>query len=141
MKRILVSVGALALVLGIAAVSQTPAKSKHRIVFQLNEESGPAWNSLPLHVNNTMKAFAEDGGAQVEVVFFGPGLLMLTKNSTAFEDRLKQLAESGVKLYACQNAMKNRNVKTEDLFPFADQVPSGIAEIVRKQETGWSYIH
>ena len=37
--------------------------------------------------------------------------------------------------------MKNRNVKTEDLFPFASQVDSGIAEMVRKQEQGWAYIH
>ena len=30
--------------------------------------------------------------------------------------------------------MKMRNVKSEDLFPFAGEVDSGIAEIVRKQE-------
>jgi intracellular sulfur oxidation DsrE/DsrF family protein len=32
-------------------------------------------------------------------------------------------------------------VKTEDLFPFASQVDSGAAELARKQEAGWAYIH
>lgn len=44
-------------------------------------------------------------------------------------------------LLACRNAMKMRRVKTEELFPFAGQVDSGIAEMVRKQESGWAYIH
>ena len=88
-----------------------------------------------------MKSLAEDGGSEVEVVFYGPGLLMLTKTSTAYEEPLKQLSDRGVRLLACQNAMKTRNVKTEDLFPFAGQVDSGISEIVRKQEAGWAYIH
>jgi len=104
-------------------------------------EAESAWNSLVLHVNNTMRSLADDGGSQVEVVFFGPGLTMLTKASTAYEEPLKQLSDKGVKLLACQNAMKMRNVKTEDLFAFAGQVDSGIAEIVRKQEAGWAYVH
>jgi intracellular sulfur oxidation DsrE/DsrF family protein len=141
MKRILFSVAALALLVGYAAVSQTPAGPKHHVVFQMSEGDATAWNSLVLHVNNTMKSLAEDGGSQVEVVFYGPGLAMITKASPDYEARLKQLSDSGVKLLACRNAMKTRNVKPEDLFPFAGQVDSGIAEMVRKQEAGWAYIH
>jgi hypothetical protein len=141
MKKALLLVPVLAALLGYAAISQTPAAPKHHVVFQLSEPDGAAWSSLPLHINNTMKSLADDGGSQVEVVFFGPGLTMLTKSSTAYEESLKQLSDKGVKLLACRNAMKMRNVKTEDLFPFAGQVDSGIAEIVRKQEAGWAYIH
>ena len=141
MKKTLLLVPAMALLWGYAAISQTPAGPKHHAVFQLSEPEGPAWSSLALHVNNTMKSLADDGGSQVEVVFYGPGLSMLTKSSPAYEEPLKQLSDKGVKLVACRNAMKMRNVKTEDLFPFAGQVDSGIAEIVRKQESGWAYIH
>jgi intracellular sulfur oxidation DsrE/DsrF family protein len=141
MRKIFISVAALALVLVFSAVSQTPKTPKHHVVFQLSEPEGGAWNVLPLHVNNMRKAFEQDGGSQVEVVFFGAGLNMLLKKNTANEERLKQLVDSGVTLSACQNAMKVMNVKTEDLFPFASQVDSGIAELVRKQEAGWSYIH
>ena len=141
MRKIIFSLVALALVLAFTAGSQTTAGPKHHVVFQLTEAEGPAWGSLVLHVNNMRKAFVADGGSQVEVVFFGPGLNMLRKTNTAYEERLKQLSDSGVALSACQNAMRMMNVKTEDLFPFAGQVDSGIAELVRKQEAGWSYIH
>jgi intracellular sulfur oxidation DsrE/DsrF family protein len=131
----------LAIFVGLVAESQTPAAPKHHVVFQLSEPDGAAWSSLPIHVNNVMRALAEDGGSQIEVVFYGPGLSMLTKASKSYEDLLKQLSDKGVKLLACRNAMKMRNVKPEDLFPFAGEVDSGIAEIVRKQEAGWAYIH
>jgi intracellular sulfur oxidation DsrE/DsrF family protein len=132
---------ALSLALVFTAVSQTPAAPKHHVVFQMTEAEGPAWDSITPHVNNMRKAFATDGGSQVEVVFFGPGLNMLRKTNTDYAERLKQLADSGVILSACQNSMRDRNVKTEDLFPFASQVDSGIAELARKQEAGWAYIH
>ncbi len=141
MQKLVLSFATLAFLLGSAAYSQTPTRPRHHVVFQLSEGEPAAWNSLVLHVNNTMNALADDGGSEVEVIFYGPGLLMLTKSSAAYEDRLKQLSDRGVKLIACRNAMKTRNVKSEDLFPFAGQVDSGIAEIVRKEEAGWAYIH
>jgi intracellular sulfur oxidation DsrE/DsrF family protein len=141
MNKTVLSVAALALLLGYAAVPQAPAGPRHHVVFQVNEPDAAAWGSLVLHVNNTMKALADDGGSQVEVVFYGFGLNMLAKTNTAYEAPLKQLSDNGVKLVACRNAMKVRNVKTEDLFPFTVQVDSGIAEMVRKQEAGWAYIH
>ena len=139
-KKILAAV-ALTLVLGLAAVSQTPAPPKHHVVFQLTEPEGPAWGTLIIHVTNMREAFEKDGGSEVEVVFFGAGLNMLRKTNTAYEARLKKLADSGVTLAACQNAMRMMNIKTEDLFPFASQVDSGVAEVARKQEAGWAYIH
>ena len=141
MQKTILSIAAIALVVVAAAVSQTPAAPKHHVVFQLTEPEGGAWTVLPLHVNNLRTAFAQGGGSQVEVVFFGAGLNMLRKTNTAYAERLKQLADSGVTLSACQNAMRIMNVKTEDLFPFASQVDSGAAELARKQEAGWAYIH
>jgi intracellular sulfur oxidation DsrE/DsrF family protein len=141
MKKTFLFAAALALAFVIGAVSQTPKTSKHRVVFQLDEPEGGAWDSLVKHVNNTRDALAKDGGSQVEVVFWGAGLNMLRKTNTAYEARLKQLSDDGVTLSACRNAMRVMNVKTEDLLPFASEVDSGIAEVVRKQEAGWAYIH
>ncbi len=140
MKKTILSAVALLLIAVFAAAPQTPSFPKHRVVFQLSEAEGPAWDMLISHVNNMRKAFAKDG-SEVEVVFYGPGLNMLLKKNTAYEARLKQLADSGVTLAACQNAMRFFNVKTEDMFSFAAQVDSGVAELARKQEEGWAYIH
>ena len=125
MKTTVLLAMALTLLLGYTAISQTPpvgpsAGPKHHVAFQLSEGDDSAWGA---------------------VVIWGPGLAMLAKTNTAYEARLKQLSDRGVKLLACRNSMKNRKVKTEDLFPFAGQVDSGIAEIVKKQEAGWAYIH
>lgn len=142
MKMILLSLMALSFVSPYSAFSQASATGpKHHVAFQLSEADDAAWSSLIIHVNNTMKALAEDGGSEMEVVFWGPGLDMLKKTNTPYEERLKQLSDHGVKLLACRNAMKNRKVATDDLFSFAGQVDSGIAEIVRKQESSWAYIH
>jgi intracellular sulfur oxidation DsrE/DsrF family protein len=132
---------AIALIAVIGAVSQTTPKAKHHAVFQMTEPQTGGWDTLSTRINNLRTAFANDGGAEVEVVFFGPGIDMLRKTNTDYEVRLKQLADSGVKLAACQNAMKHKNLKTEDLFPFASQVDSGVAELTRKQESGFAYIH
>jgi uncharacterized protein len=132
---------AVALVIAAAALSQTtPGSPKYHVVFQLTEPEGMAWDSLVLHVRNMQTALGKDN-SQVEVVFFGPGLNMLLKKNSAYEARLKELADSGVTLAACQNAMRYLKVTSADLFPFATEVDSGVAELVRKQQAGWQYIH
>jgi intracellular sulfur oxidation DsrE/DsrF family protein len=130
----------LMLAVGLAAVSQTPAAPRHRAVMQMSEPQGDEWNYLLAHVQNMRIAFANDGGVEIEVVFFGPGLNMLRKTNTNHEDVLKRFAEQGVKLSACRNSMRDRNLTAEDLFPFASTVDSGVAELVRKQEAGWAYV-
>ncbi len=116
MKKTLLAVPVLALLAGYAAISQTPAGPKHHVVFQMSEPES-SWSSLPLHVTNTMNALADDGGSEVEVVFYGPGLGMLTKSSTAYEAPLKKLSDRGVKLLACRNAMKVRRREERRSLP------------------------
>ncbi len=130
----------LMLVVGLAAISQTPAAPKHHAVFQMNEPQGDEWNYLLAHVTNMRIAFANDGGVEIEAVFFGPGINMLRKTNSDNADILQRFATEGVKLAACRNSMRDRNITTEDLFPFATTVDSGVAELVRKQEAGWAYI-
>jgi intracellular sulfur oxidation DsrE/DsrF family protein len=138
-KAILTTI-ALMLGLVLAALSQTPPGPKHHAVFQMTDPKGDEWDHLLAHVINMRKAFATDGGVEIEVVFFGAGLDMLRKTNIDDAAIFADFATQGVKLAACQNSMRDRNVKTEDLFPFASQVDSGVAELVRKQEAGWAYL-
>jgi uncharacterized protein len=140
-KRILLLIALLA-VAALPAVSQTPqaaSKPKHKVVFELNAPAPSGWDQLFHNVDNVLKIFGADG-VQVEVVFFGKGLRMLLKDNAQYAARLKEAADKGVNLAACQNSMRAAKITTEDLFPFASQVDSGVAELVRKQEAGWSYI-
>lgn len=137
-KTILVLIG-LTLVVVFAAVSQTPQTHKHRVVLQMNVDNLDSWNQLMGNVENIQSVFGADK-IQIEVVAYGKGLSLLLKTNSAFEERMKKAVASGVVLAACQNSMRRRKVTTEDLFPFASQVDSGVAELIRKQEAGWSYI-
>jgi uncharacterized protein len=125
---------------GLRAISQTPAAPKHRVVMQMSEPQGDEWSYLLAHIQNVRIAFANDGGVEIEVVFFDPGLNMLRKTNTENAGMLQRFAADGVALAACRNSMRDRNVTTEDLFPFAMTVDSGVAELVRKQEAGWAYV-
>ncbi len=105
----------------------------------MNSPSGDSWNQLFANIENIHKVFAADG-IQIEVVFYGKGLPMLLKTNSAYEERMKRASSTGVVLAACQNSMRIQKVTTEDLIPFAAQVDSGVAELIRKQEAGWSIV-
>jgi intracellular sulfur oxidation DsrE/DsrF family protein len=53
---------------------------------------------------------------------------------------MRKLADAGVVFAACENTMKRKNLTKADLFDFATTVDAGVAEVVRRQEAGWSYV-
>ncbi len=146
MNRSLLVVVTLALlgVLGFAAARagaqpSSPAP-QHKIVFELTSDSPDVWDGLLNNVENAQKALGKEP-TRIEVVAHGKGLalLVVAKNAPA-RDRLKTVAGGGVVFAACENSMRKAGVKKEELAPFAITVDSGVAEVVRKQEAGSSYI-
>ena len=140
MKTMLLAV--LALSAAGVTLAQTPpasAPAKHKVVFQMNVADNDSWNQLFGNIGNARRAFEKDG-IQIEVVFYGKGITALLKTNTAFEERLKKAAADGVVLGACQNTMRLRKITSQDIFPFATEVDSGVAELIRKQEAGFAYI-
>ena len=137
MKRLLAPLTVLLLLAGVAAVSQTsPAPRKHKVVFSMNSPE-PAWGQVLNNIANMKAAFAGEE-VQVEVVCFGKGISLLLKDNKAYEERLQKAAAEGVVFAACKNSMRLRKLTEDDLFKFAQPVDSGAAEVVRKQEAGWS---
>lgn len=132
------------LLIGFAgsAWAQAPkpaATGKHKVVFQMNVDGADSWNQLFGNIGNVQRAFSADG-VQIEVVFYGKGISALLKTNTAYKERLEKAAADGVILGACQNSMRLRKIVSADIFPFSTEVDSGVAELVRKQEAGFSYI-
>ena len=117
--------------------AQAPAK--HKVVLQMNVDGTDSWNQLFGNIGNVQAAFKAEG-VQIEVVFYGRGITALLKTNDAYKERLAKAAADGVILGACQNSMRQRKIVSADIFPFATEVDSGVAEIVRKQEAGWSYV-
>lgn len=111
----------------------------HKVVIEINSPDRETWDMALKNIANLQKSFGRNH-LEVEAVALGKGLNLVLRNDTEFADRLKGLNLSGVVFAACQNTMHQRNLKKEDLLPFVMTVDSGVAEIVRKQEAGWSYL-
>jgi len=138
LTRTILALSAL-IIVAFATFAQTPQTKKHQVVLQMNVDDAASSNQLLGNVQNIQTVFGADK-IQIEVVAYGKGLSLLLKKNTELEERLKKAVDTGVVLAACQNSMRLRKVTTEDLFPFASQVDSGVAELIRRQEAGWSYV-
>lgn len=108
-----------------------------KIVFQLTSADTVIHQTL---MNQLKNYFSVAPDLKVEVVCHGGGLNMLLKNSSVVQKEIKAYADKGVSFVACEFAMKKRNVGKDQLIDGAGTVISGVLEIAKKQQDGWSYI-
>lgn len=126
----------------VAGAQRTTGKEDrkvHRVVIEVTADAAPQWESVLNNVENLQKAFAP-APTKIEVVTHGKGLAMLEKANVAQSGRITKIASGGVKFAACENTMRHMKLQKSDLFDFVVTVDSGVAEVVRKQEAGWSYL-
>lgn len=129
---------ALAATVALASRPSPPKPATHRIVFEATSDDPQAWDGVLNNVDNVRRAL---GPASIEVVVHGRGLSVLTSaKAGAARHRMEVDAAEGVVFAACENTMRRQKVTKDDLVPFATTVDSGVGEVVRKQESGWSYI-
>jgi intracellular sulfur oxidation DsrE/DsrF family protein len=121
-----------------AQTEKPSASTTHRIVFEVTKEGVEQWNAVLTNVENLRKSLGES--TEIEVVAHSKGLGLLVAKDNTLADREKKLADGGVVFAACENTMKKKNITKDQLVPFAKTTDSGVAEVVRKQEAGWSYI-
>jgi uncharacterized protein len=114
-------------------------RASHQVVIELTSGAMETWHSVLNNVENVRKALGESV-TKVEVVVHGKALGFLKTSNTEQKDRMQKLAAAGVVFAACANTMKRQQVTKEQLLPFTVIVDSGVAELVRKQESGWSYV-
>lgn len=111
---------------------------KRKIVIQFVASDSLSQFSLIGNIKNLKDAFPK---AKIEVVFHGGGILMLVSDKTKYTKELQDyVTNKEVALVACQNTMRARKITKEMLLPFVGTVPSGVAEIVIKQDKGWAYL-
>lgn len=125
----------------LAGVSVYAVDSKHayRVVMEISGDGDEHWNGLITNVKNLRTALGNEN-TQIEVVVHGKALALLLGKNKEMADRLADLSREGVVFAACENTMKKQGVTKGQLLPFAITVDAGVAEVVRKQESGWSYV-
>lgn len=119
------------------AAAQAPAPAqRHRVLFALTSPEEADWNLTMGNIRNLLKLLPD---AEVEVVSYGPGIMMVAKTSSVAAE-ITALEAQHVKFMACQNAMRARKLTVADLVEGVTPVPAGIVEVVTKEEEGWTYI-
>ena len=111
---------------------------EHKIVIQLNTADTIAWAATMGNIKNLQKVWPEH--LTVEVVVHGMALDLLVAAKTPMAKEITELTKSGVNFMACENSMRKHHILKTDLIIEAIPVPSGVAEVILKQELGWSYL-
>ena len=127
-----VMLGALSLPLAAQAAD------KAKLVIQVSENDPATWNLALNNAKNVQKDLGKDG-AELEIVAYGPGINMLKADSEV-ANRVSEAVDSGVQVVACQNTMRGQKLSKEDMNAKVGYVPSGVVEIMRRQQQGYAYL-
>lgn len=110
----------------------------HKVVVQVNTSDTLVWHGVVRNISNLQTALGAN--TQVEVVAHGSGISLLIEGKSTQKAKIAELAASGVLFKACENTIRERKIDRSTLLPQSGTVPSGVAEVVLKQEAGWAYL-
>ena len=113
-------------------------KTKHQVVIQLTSGDTLVWKAVMNNLKHLKEAWGDS--VTIEVVAHGPGIDFLLSAKTTQQKEIAVFKSQGVVFMGCANTLKARNLTKEALIPEAMVVPSGIGEVIMKQEEGWSYL-
>jgi intracellular sulfur oxidation DsrE/DsrF family protein len=123
-----------------AAPATTASTEKvHRIVVQVTADGEDVWNGLLSQVENLRKGFAPEK-VEIEIVVHGNASGLVLAKNAAVSDRVQKIEATGTNVAYCSNTQKKNNVKAEELTPGVTIIPSGIVQVIKRQEEGWAYI-
>jgi intracellular sulfur oxidation DsrE/DsrF family protein len=117
--------------------------SKHRLVYQCNKAEHDYLDHVLFSCGEMLRKYGDD--IELVITALGPGLNLLAHHprrgiSSKQQQRVRSLAQYGVRFEACGNTMKAMNWTEKDLLDVAEVVPIGVDGIMRLQEQGFSYI-
>jgi uncharacterized protein len=131
----------------VGVIAQQPASPAHRLAIQVDTDNVDTMN---LAINNAMSVKryydAQHQPVSVEIVTYGPGIIMLRSDTSPVKERIATLRNAipGIALSMCNNT-KNAVEQREghEIIPLegAHVVPSGAVRLIELQEAGWSYLH
>lgn len=138
----LVRSGVLVAVLGLGLAAtiragEPPEGGPLKVVVHINFPESGAQGAGLKNLTNVLKDAPE---TQVEVVCHGGGIGLVEKARTDHADAVAALIKQGVKFVACENTMRTKSIRKEDLLPGVGTVPSGAVEVITKQQKdGFAY--
>ena len=112
----------------------------YHVVFEMTEPEPDKWGGTIKNVDHLIQALGPQN-VDVEVVMHGPGIAAVTKDQGAkFASDFERLHKEGVILAACHNSLEGKHIPLSNVQASFTVVPSGVAEVVKKQHDGWQYL-
>ena len=128
----------LLLVTVLFCFSASAQNNQQKIVFDFVKSDTADFRTMVAQIKNVLK---EAPNTAIEVVCYGPGLMMLVSDKTNVSKEMEELQKSpNVIFAACANTMRRQKIEKNQLVPFAIIVPVAMLELSKRQQEGWSYI-
>ena len=136
--NILMAAFALSLSLASFNAAASAPSAKERLVIQVSDADSGKWNLALNNASNVQQAYGADK-VEIEIVTYGPGIGML-KMDSPIANRIDESKKAGIAIVACQNTMKHMKLTDADMLPNTSYVPSGVVELLKKENEGYGYI-
>lgn len=110
---------------------------RYDAVFHFDQDAATLALALA-NIRNYFDGLTEESFTAVLLVN-GPGITCMGKTSPQ-ADQIQELADRGLSVRVCQNAMRSFNLMPEWLHPACRIVPAGVIELVQLERAGFAYI-
>ena len=143
MKTLLTAAIAVFLTLSTAAFAEG---GPHHLAIHVDQSDAKVMNMALNNAANVEAYYASKGEEVViEIVAYGPGLLMLLDGKSPVADRIAtmSLEHENMAFTACENTFRRMSERTGSdlaLLDEANMVPSGAMRLIKLQEQGYAYL-
>ncbi len=137
-------IGALALLPVLQGAALAGGYDKQKVVYHINYDDKKKQAGAMRNIQNHINAVGAEN-LDLKVVLHGKGvsLLKTANEDPNFQSKVINLKGQKVSFNVCSNTLKGKKIDYEsDLFEVdeSDIVPSGVAELARLQQQGYTYI-
>lgn len=122
------------------------AAAAHKVAIHV-DQNDPQVMNMALNNAKNLAAYYDSKGetVDIELVAYGPGLMMLREDKSPVKDRIStmSLEMPNITFSACNNTIKGMTKKEGHeikLLSEAGVVPSGVVRLMELQEQGYAYV-
>ena len=112
---------------------------QYKVIFHISEEHQ---EKVTFALNNILNLINDLGGdnVDVELLVNGPAVKVFKAEESPLSELISKILQQNVVIALCKNALKAHGLNPAVMLVDAVVVPSGVGELVRKQNEGWAYI-
>ncbi len=122
----------------LLASSLLVAAPQNRVVFHVSDADPTIWRQAFNNARNVQKSFSK-GNIAIAVVIQG-NAIGAVKAESPIAESISEAIAAGMEVIVCENTMRERNIRREEMHRKVTYTPYGALEIMKKQQEGWAYI-